>query len=78
LIAKSVYLGQYTDEVANVIAEELEQAGIGWSYKQPGFFTRAFFAGEWGTRLFVDEEKLMEARKIADRVVARLERRKDE
>jgi hypothetical protein len=72
MITKSVYLGQYTDEVANVIAEELEQAQISWSYKQPGFFTRAFFAGEWGTRLFVEESKLIEARRIADRVVARL------
>ncbi len=73
MIVKSVYLGQYTDEVANVIAEELEQAQIGWSYKQPGFFTRAFFAGEWGTRMFVEEDKLMDARTIADRVVQRMQ-----
>jgi hypothetical protein len=72
VIVKSVYLGQYTDDVANVIAAELEESGIGWSYKQPGFFTRIFFAGEWGTRLFVEDDRLMEARRIADRVVMRM------
>lgn len=66
---KSVYLGQYTDEVANAIAGELEQAGIAWSYKQAGFFTRIFFMGEWGTRMFVDADRLDTAREIAERIV---------
>ncbi len=74
MIARSEYLGQYTDEVANVIVTELEEAQIGWSYKQPGFFTRTFFAGEWGTRLFVDAERLEDARRIAERVVERMNR----
>lgn len=69
---KSVYLGQYTDEVANLIAAELEGAQIGWSYKQASFLTRIFFLGEWGTRLFVDAERLDEARRIADRVSVRM------
>lgn len=69
---KSVYLGQYTDEVANVIAEELEQSQIGWSYKQAGWVTKIFFLGEWGTRMFVDSDRLDEAQKIADRVVQRM------
>jgi hypothetical protein len=69
---KSVYLGQYTDETANLIAAELEQAEIGWSYKQSGFVTRIFFAGDWGTRLFVESAKLDEAKTIADRVVERM------
>lgn len=67
---RSAYLGQFTDEVANVIAGELEHAGIAWSYKQAGFFTRIFFIGEWGTRMFVEAERLDEARHIAARVLA--------
>lgn len=66
------YLGQYTDVVANLIVAELEEAGIGWSYKQPGLITRVFFAGEWGTRLFVESSRLPEAKSIADRVVQRM------
>jgi hypothetical protein len=69
---KSVYLGQYTDEVANLIAAEFEDASIDWSYKQAGFLTRIFFVGEWGTRLFVDADRLEDARKIADRVSQRM------
>jgi hypothetical protein len=65
---KTAYLGQYTDETANDIVEHLVQAGIGWTYKQASFITRALFAGEWGTRLFVDAERLDEAREIAKRV----------
>ncbi len=66
---KTAYLGQYTDEHANAIAGELVKAGIDWSYKQASFITRALFVGEWGTRLFVDAERLDEARAIAEQVV---------
>ena len=69
---KSVSLGQYTDEIANLIAAELERAKIDWSYKQAGHLTKIFFAGEWGTRLFVESSKLDEARTIAERVVQRM------
>jgi hypothetical protein len=65
---KSVYLGQYTDEVANAIAGELEHAGIAWSYKQAGWLSQILFMGDWGTRLFVDSTKLEEAQAIAERV----------
>ena len=58
---KSAYLGQYTDETANAIAEQLERAGISWSYKQAGWLTQIFFMGEWGTRLFVEESRLEDA-----------------
>ena len=61
----SVYLGQFTWEHSNVIAEELEKAGIAWSYKQAGGITRALFAGDWGVRLFVEKERLEDARRIA-------------
>ena len=66
----SVYLGQYTDAVANAIAGELEAAEISWSYKQASGLTKIFFIGEWGTRLFVDKERLDDARRIAERVAA--------
>ena len=70
---RSAYLGQYTDEVANAIAGEFEKAKIAWSYKQAGRFTKIFFASEWGTRLFVDAERLDEAKRIAERVMGRTE-----
>jgi hypothetical protein len=65
---RSAYLGQFTDETANEIAGQLEEAGIHWSYKQAGWLTQMLFVGEWGTRLFVDSERLEEARDIAERV----------
>ncbi len=68
---RSTYLGQYTDEVANMIAGELEAAQIAWSYKQAGRFTKIFFLGEWGTRLFVDADRIDEAKRIAEQVVER-------
>jgi hypothetical protein len=65
---KSVYLGQFPDEMANDIAEELERAAIPWSYKQAIWITKVLFLGEWGTRLFVEESRLEEAQAIVQRV----------
>jgi hypothetical protein len=62
----TVYLGQYTREHANAIAGELEQAGIVWWYKDPGFLSRLW---EYGIRMFVDRARLEEARGIAERIV---------
>lgn len=62
----TVYLGRYTWEHANAIAGELEGAGIVWWYKQPGFFSQIWEFG--GIRLFVDRERLEEARAISDRI----------
>ncbi len=59
---KTVQLGQFTDEHANEIAGRLEKAEIVWWYKQPGYFSSIW---EKGTRLFVDEARLEEARAIA-------------
>lgn len=70
---RSTYLGQYTDEVADEIAGELERSGIAWSYKQAGAFTRTFFIGEWGTRLYVERDRLEEAQRIADRIARKRE-----
>jgi hypothetical protein len=61
----TVYLGQFTHEHANEIAGELEAAGILWWYKQPGWLSRVW---EHGVRLFVDRERLTEAREIAQRI----------
>jgi hypothetical protein len=62
---KTTYLGQFTWEHANAIAERLEQAQIVWWYKQSGAIARVLFRSEWGVRLFVDESRLDEAREIA-------------
>lgn len=64
----TVYLGQYTEDHAEAIAKELEEAGIVWWHKQSGRIGRVLFAGDWGVRLFVDEARLDEAREIAKRV----------
>jgi len=66
--ARTVYLGQYTWEQANAIAERLEAAGIGWWHKQAGPITRWLSAGDWGVRLFVVDDRLDDARAIADSV----------
>ena len=63
---KTVHLGQFTHEHAEAIAGELEGAGIVWWYKQPGYISSVW---EYGVRLFVDRERLDEARAIVDRVL---------
>lgn len=70
---RSAYLGQYTDPLANRIAEQLHHAGIPWFYKQAGAIARVLFIGDWGTRLFVDASRLDEAREIARDVSAEAE-----
>ncbi len=64
----TVHLGQFTRETANRIAGELEEAGIVWWYKEPGFLSQIW---EYGVRLFVDRERLDDARRIAARIQAR-------
>jgi hypothetical protein len=63
----TVHLGQYTRETANEIAGQLEEAGIIWWYKEPGWLSQVW---EQGVRLFVDKARLAEAKGIAERVVA--------
>ena len=63
----TVHLGQFTREHANEIAGELEKAGIVWWYKEPGWLSSVW---ELGVRLFVDKDRLAEAREIADRVTS--------
>lgn len=63
----TVHLGQFTRETANEIAGRLERAEIAWWYKEPGWLSQVW---EFGVRLFVDRARLVEARTIADEVVA--------
>jgi hypothetical protein len=64
---RTVYLGRFTHENANRIAQELEEAGIGWWVKNPGTLSYVLL-NEWGPRLFVDRDRLEEARAIAGRI----------
>jgi hypothetical protein len=64
----TVHLGQYTRETANEIAGELEAREIVWWYKEPGFLSQVW---EQGVRLFVDRERLTEAKEIAARIVSK-------
>jgi hypothetical protein len=66
---RTVQLGQFTDENADKVAEALEEAGIVWWFKQSGRWGRTLFLGEWGTRLFVDAERVDEARAVARQVL---------
>lgn len=66
---RTVQLGQFTDENADAVAEQLEAAGITWYYKQSGRWGRTLFLGEWGTRLFVDASRLDDARDIVRSVL---------
>ena len=67
---ETVYLGQFTWEHANQIAEALEEAGIPWWTKNPGTISFVLFH-EWGPRLFVDRTRLDEAKEIAARFADR-------
>jgi hypothetical protein len=61
----TVHLGQFSRETANEIAGELEAREITWWYKEPGWLASLW---EQGVRLFVDKERLSEAKEIAGRV----------
>ena len=65
----TVLLGQFTDEHAEAIAEQLERAGIVWYHKTSGRVVQIMFRGEWGTRLFVERGRLDDAKAIAKRVL---------
>lgn len=69
----TVHLGQYTRETANEIAGALEEAGIVWWYKEPGWLSVVW---EFGVRLFVDRSRLPEAKAIAARITAERETRR--
>jgi hypothetical protein len=65
---RTAYLGQFTPEHAERIAEALEKESIAWTYKRFGKLTKLFFAGDWGVRMFVDAARLDEAKAIVARL----------
>ena len=62
----TVHLGQFTREHANDIAAELERAQIVWWFKEPGTISSVW---EHGVRLYVDRERLDEAKAIVAHVL---------
>jgi hypothetical protein len=68
------HLGQFTQETAEEIAAQLEDAGIFCWVKEPGFLSSIW---EIGVRLFVDSSRLDEARAIAREVVSAREQKDD-
>ncbi len=63
----TVHLGQFDRVSANEIAGELEEAGIVWWFKEPGWLSQVW---EHGVRLFVDRARLDEAKEIVERIRA--------
>ncbi len=66
---RTVELGQFEDGNAMAIADGLDAAEIVWWHKSPGRFTRFVSAADWGVRIFVDEARIDEARRIATAVL---------
>lgn len=64
---RTVYLGEYTEVHANLIASQLESDGVVWWAKEPGFLSGLW---EHGIRLFVDRTKLDHAKAVAARVTS--------
>ena len=66
---RTVQLGQFTEDNAEAIAGRLERAGIVWWHKSHGRFVQVLSAADWGVRLFVEADRLDEARELAREVV---------
>jgi hypothetical protein len=71
---RTVHLGQFTEEHAEAIAARLEAAGITWWAKQHSALVGWLSASDWGARLFVDADRLDEARSLAREVLGDDER----
>jgi hypothetical protein len=71
---KTAYLGNYMEPTVSEIVRALEDAGIEyWSKNEPPGLP----LGEFGYRIFVDKDRLDEARLIADRIHIESLRRQD-
>jgi len=66
---RTVHLGAFTPEHAATIGRELDELGIVWWAKSPGFLSRIWEFG--AVQLFVDRAELDRARVVADRVAGR-------
>ncbi len=71
---ETTHLGQFTDDNAGRISEALAEAEISHWWKVTGRFARVVFAGDWGTHLFVDVDRLDDARRIAAEVTGSADR----
>lgn len=63
---RTVHLGEFSRKHADLIAEQLEAHGIVWWSKEPGPLSRIW---QLGVELFVDRERLAEARDLAAAVL---------
>jgi hypothetical protein len=63
---RTVHLGEFNAQHADLIAEQLEAHGIVWWSKEPGTLSRIW---QLGVELFVDRERLDEARELAAAVL---------
>jgi hypothetical protein len=63
---RTAHLGAFTADHADAIGQELDERGIVWWTKQPGFLSRIWEFGS--VQVFVDRAELDRARAIADRV----------
>jgi len=61
-----VHLGEFSWQNAELIAEQLEAHGIVWWSKEPGTLSRVW---QLGVELFVDREKIDDARELAATVL---------
>jgi hypothetical protein len=59
---RTVQLGEFTREHAELVAEALESRRIVWWYKEPGYLSQIW---ERGVRIFVDRDRLEEAAILA-------------
>jgi hypothetical protein len=64
---RTVHLGEFTGDHAERIASKLDEASIAWWTKEPGVISRIW---QQGVEIFVDRERLDQARRIADAVLA--------
>lgn len=65
---RTVLLGQFSDEQAAVLLARLDAAGIDRWHKGSGSLMRWLDASSWGVRVFVDADRLEDARAIAREV----------
>ena len=66
---RTVQLGQFTEENAERVIAALEDAGIVWWHKRHGRFVQLLSAADWGVRVFVEADRLEDARAIARDIV---------
>ena len=66
---RTVQLGQFTEENAERVIGALERAGIVWWHKRHGRFVQVLSAADWGVRIFVEADRLEEARELARELV---------